>query len=58
MLDPACLKTFATVANCRGFTGVGRQLGLNQSSVGEHIHSCTSCMRCARIPHAHRASSR
>ena len=37
MLNPVWLKTFATVTNCRSFTEAGRQLGLNQSSVSEHI---------------------
>ncbi|VWC04965.1 LysR family transcriptional regulator [Burkholderia lata] len=37
MLNPVWLNTFATVTNCRSFTEAGRQLGLNQSSVSEHI---------------------
>ena len=30
-------QTFATVAAARSFTDAGRQLGLSQSSVSEHI---------------------
>ena len=37
MLNPIWLKTFATVAACHSFTEAGRQLGLTQSSVSEHI---------------------
>jgi DNA-binding transcriptional LysR family regulator len=37
MLNPAWLNTFATVAVSRSFTDGGRQLGLTQSSVSEHI---------------------
>lgn len=37
MLNPVWLNTFAIVTNCRSFTEAGRQLGLNQSSVSEHI---------------------
>jgi DNA-binding transcriptional LysR family regulator len=37
MLNPLWLRTFATVTNCRSFTEAGKRLGLNQSSVSEHI---------------------
>jgi DNA-binding transcriptional LysR family regulator len=37
MLNPTWLKTFAKVAACHSFTEAGRQLGLTQSSVSEHI---------------------
>lgn len=37
MLNPLWLRTFATVATCHSFTEAGRQLGLTQSSVSEHI---------------------
>jgi DNA-binding transcriptional LysR family regulator len=37
MLNPTWLNTFATVAVSRSFTDGGRQLGLTQSSVSEHI---------------------
>ncbi len=37
MLNPVWLTTFATVATSRSFTDAGRQLGLTQSSVSEHI---------------------
>ena len=37
MLNPIWLRTFATVATCHSFTEAGRQLGLTQSSVSEHI---------------------
>jgi len=37
MLNPIWLKTFATVAACHSFTEAGRQLGLTQSSVSEHV---------------------
>jgi DNA-binding transcriptional LysR family regulator len=37
MLNPTWLKTFATVAACHSFTEAGRQLGLTQSSVSDHV---------------------
>src|ERR1700710_484534 len=37
MLNPTWLNTFATVAVSRSFTDGGRQLGLTQSSVSEHV---------------------
>lgn len=37
MLNPVWLNTFATVAASHSFTDAGRQLGLRQSSVSEHI---------------------
>jgi DNA-binding transcriptional LysR family regulator len=37
MLNPVWLNTFATVAASHSFTDAGRQLGLTQSSVSEHI---------------------
>jgi len=37
MLNPVWIQTFATVAAARSFTDAGRQLGLSQSSVSEHI---------------------
>lgn len=37
MLNPVWLNTFATVATSHSFTDAGRQLGLRQSSVSEHI---------------------
>jgi len=37
MLNPIWLKTFATVAGCHSFTEAGRQLGLTQSSVSDHV---------------------
>lgn len=37
MLNPVWLNTFATVAASRSFTDAGRQLGLTQSSVSDHI---------------------
>lgn len=37
MLNPVWLQTFTTVASCQSFTEAGRQLGLTQSSVSEHI---------------------
>src|SRR5580698_922934 len=37
MLNPTWLNTFATVAASHSFTDAGRQLGLTQSSVSEHI---------------------
>jgi DNA-binding transcriptional LysR family regulator len=37
MLNPVWIQTFATVATARSFTDAGRQLGLSQSSVSDHI---------------------
>ncbi|EHP38123.1 LysR family transcriptional regulator [Cupriavidus basilensis OR16] len=37
MLNPVWIKTFATVAAAHSFTDAGRQLGLSQSSVSDHI---------------------
>jgi len=37
MLNPVWIQTFATVAGARSFTDAGRQLGLSQSSVSDHI---------------------
>jgi len=37
MLNPVWIQTFATVAAARSFTEAGRQLGLSQSSVSDHI---------------------
>lgn len=37
MLNPVWVQTFATVATARSFTDAGRQLGLSQSSVSDHI---------------------
>lgn len=37
MLNPVWIQTFATVATSRSFTDAGRQLGLSQSSVSDHI---------------------
>ncbi|WP_027796989.1 LysR family transcriptional regulator [Paraburkholderia acidipaludis] len=37
MINPSWLKTFATVAACHSFTEAGRQLGLTQSSVSDHV---------------------
>ncbi|WP_045836534.1 LysR family transcriptional regulator [Hyphomicrobium sp. 99] len=37
MYDPAQLATFLAVAQTRGFSDAGRQLGLRQSTVSQHI---------------------
>lgn len=37
MFDPVQLRTFVTVAETRGFTAAGRLLGLQQSTVSQHI---------------------
>ncbi|WP_211949745.1 LysR family transcriptional regulator [Cupriavidus yeoncheonensis] len=37
MLNPVWIQTFATAATARSFTDAGRQLGLSQSSVSDHI---------------------
>ncbi len=37
MLNPLWIQTFATVATAHSFTDAGRQLGLSQSSVSDHI---------------------
>ncbi|WP_423198860.1 MULTISPECIES: LysR family transcriptional regulator [unclassified Cupriavidus] len=37
MLNPVWIQTFSTVATARSFTDAGRQLGLSQSSVSDHI---------------------
>lgn len=37
MLNPIWLRTFATVATSQSFTDAGRQLGITQSSVSEHV---------------------
>ena len=37
MLNPTWIQTFATVAAAHSFTEAGRQLGLSQSSVSDHI---------------------
>ncbi|MEW6642796.1 MAG: LysR family transcriptional regulator [Pseudomonadota bacterium] len=37
MLDPEQLETFLTVAQTRNFSEAGRRLGLNQSTVSQHI---------------------
>lgn len=37
MLNPLWIKTFVTVAASSSFTDAGRQLGLTQSSVSEHV---------------------
>lgn len=37
MLNPIWIQTFATVATAHSFTDAGRQLGLSQSSVSDHI---------------------
>lgn len=37
MLNPVWLHTFATVANSHSFSAAGRELGLTQSTVSEHI---------------------
>ncbi|MFJ1299366.1 LysR family transcriptional regulator [Pseudomonadota bacterium AL_CKDN230030165-1A_HGKHYDSX7] len=37
MLNPVWLHTFATVASAHGFSQAGRELGLTQSTVSEHI---------------------
>jgi DNA-binding transcriptional LysR family regulator len=37
MLNPLWLQTFATAAASASFTEAGRQLGLTQSTVSDHI---------------------
>jgi DNA-binding transcriptional LysR family regulator len=37
MLNPVWLKSFSVVASCRSFTAAGRQLGLKQSSISDHV---------------------
>ncbi len=37
MLNPVWIQTFATVATAHSFTDAGRQLGLSQSTVSDHI---------------------
>jgi DNA-binding transcriptional LysR family regulator len=37
MFDPVLLKTFLAVAETRSFTGAGRQLGLSQPTVSQHV---------------------
>jgi DNA-binding transcriptional LysR family regulator len=37
MLDPNLLATFVTVAKARSFTEAGRRLGLQQSTVSQHV---------------------
>jgi DNA-binding transcriptional LysR family regulator len=37
MLDPLHLRTFVAITEVKSFSGAGRQLGLSQSSVGEHV---------------------
>ena len=37
MLNPLWLQTFATAATSSSFTEAGRQLGLTQSTVSDHI---------------------
>ena len=37
MFDPAHLESFLTVARTRNFTQAGRRLGLQQSTVSQHI---------------------
>jgi len=37
MYDPVLLSSFLAVARARGFTEAGRQLGLQQSTVSQHI---------------------
>jgi DNA-binding transcriptional LysR family regulator len=37
MLDPAQLKSFVAVARTKSFTEAGRQLGLRQSTVSQHV---------------------
>jgi DNA-binding transcriptional LysR family regulator len=37
MPDPALLRTFLTVAQCRSFTEASQRLGLQQSTVSQHV---------------------
>lgn len=37
MLDPTLLQSFMTVAQARNFTEAGRRLGLQQSTVSQHV---------------------
>jgi len=37
MYDPSLLKSFLAVAHAKGFSEAGRQLGLRQSTVSQHI---------------------
>ena len=37
MFDPNLLATFVTVAKARSFTEAGRRLGLQQSTVSQHV---------------------
>lgn len=37
MFDPALLKSFLAVAECRSFTEASRKLGLRQSTVSQHV---------------------
>ena len=37
MLDPLLLRTFVAITEAKSFSEAGRQLGLSQSSVSEHV---------------------